>query len=320
VSASVVTISGFLVNNFGLPMVGVDVSEQPVNINLQGNTIIGNIPPTTVQTDATGMFSMTVVGGVLAKIVIPAINAVIQAFLPSSGGVTLQQLLQQSPNVVQSSFPPLGNLNIGGYTFLNVGPASQQGNPVVVGSGLGEGLVFASSGTYNPPVNATLLHVHIIGAGGGGGGGYTGATHGGGGGGGGQVMDGTFLASGGPLAITIGAGGTPGPAATAGGNGGDTSVTQNSGANSLDAQGGLGGGAGASGSAGTGGAGGSTGAVVGAAIENYTNDGVAGANGTSGAGGAGAGLGLFGGSGGTPSSGLGFAGMSGLVVITANTD
>lgn len=316
-STSTCTITGYIYNNDGSPLVGALVAEQPVYINAQGNSLIGN-NIVSVNTDENGFFSLTCVGGVVAKIVVPDIGAVLQGTLPSSGTITLQNLFAQNPNTTVSSFPPQGNLNMGGYTFTNLVGASQVGEPIVYGLGLSNAAVFTNSGTYQPPANATVVHVRAYGAGGGGGGGNSGATHGGGGGGGPQIVDVDLLPANGLITVNIGIGGVGGAATADGTDGGSTTVTQTAAAEIVTALGGSKGtgGGGGNGNGGAGGTGGTPFAGAGYLIAE--KDGAAGANGTNGAGGAGAGLGQIGGNGGNPSGGVGLAGANGLVLIWSN--
>lgn len=95
--------------------------------------------------------------------------------------------------------------------------------------------VFAANGTWNKPTsfNPAVVMVRVWGAGGGGGGGSSLATatvtKGGGGGGGGCFVERIFRASdlGDTVSVTIGAGGSVGTGATAGGSGGDGGVGGN---------------------------------------------------------------------------------------------
>lgn len=81
-----------------------------------------------------------------------------------------------------------------------------------------------SSTTWNTPTGITQAQVRLKGAGGSGGGGATGSTGPGGAGGAGMVATHELLALPSSLTITIGAGGAPSAAATAGTTGGDTTV------------------------------------------------------------------------------------------------
>lgn len=95
--------------------------------------------------------------------------------------------------------------------------------------------IFSASGTWNKPTSFTpaVVMARVWGAGGGGGGGSSLATatvtKGGGGGGGGCFVERIFRASdlGDTVSVTIGAGGSAGTGATAGGSGGDGGVGGN---------------------------------------------------------------------------------------------
>jgi type IV secretory pathway protease TraF len=314
---STVTITGYVYNNsFSAPMVGSTVEEFPANVTIQGNTIVGQ-QPCQSETDQNGYFSMACPGGVEAIVYIPDLGSIIKANLPSSGTVTLQQLVASGTNVVTTSFPPNANLPMGGYSFTNMGPALLAGMPSVLGSGLANSTVFSNSGTYSVPQNATILIAIVVGGGGGGGGGNSGASNGGGGGGGPQVMGCMLLPANGVVAVTIGPAGTGGASGANGTSGGNSVVSQNSAAYSCTANGGAYGAAGSGGGPGSGGSGGSGGVAAGAALELYQVGGANGSNGSSGAGGAGAGASQFGGLGGNPSGGAGAAGRAGFVFIRA---
>jgi len=276
--------------------------------------------PVPTNTDRFGNFTLNAVGGVYSALSfaggVDLPTTLILTTLPTSGVVTLSQLLSQQSNIV-TSFPPNGNLNMNGFTFLNLSGATIVGEPVVEGLGLSGGLIFTSSGTYAIPLNATNIVATLFAGGGGGGGGHSG-TNGGGGGGGGQILQCLLLPANGTITVSIGVGGAAGTAAPSnGGAAADTTVSQSASATVCDAGGGAGGTAGSGGGVGTGGAGGSAASpTTGATIEEFITNGTAGSNGTSGAGGAGAGLGLFGGNGGAPGA-AGVSGSGGMVLIRA---
>lgn len=314
-----VTVTGTIHDNYGNVAVGIPVGIYPLNPTAQGTTLIMANPVTT-NTDSFGNFTLNPVGGIYAAFFVQG-NAstpttLIKTTLPASGVVTLSQLLAQQSNVV-TSFPPNGNLNMNGFTFLNMAGASIAGNPVVEGAGLAGGAIFTSSGTFAIPANATYIVATLF-AGGGGGGGGNAVTNGGGGGGGGQLLQCLMLPVNGTITVTIGAGGTAGAATpTNGGNAVDTTVSQSASATICDAGGGLGGVKGTGGGPGNGGAGGSAATpITGAAMKMFTTAGAAGSNGTSSAGGAGAGLNKFGGSGGAPGA-VGIVGPAGVVLLRA---
>lgn len=314
---ALLTITGYVYDNNGNPLIGTPVNEYPLNPTLIGSTLVGpNVCNT--QTGNSGAFSLSCVGNTYALLSIPAINAVIKAQL-GTGTITLAQLEAQQQNVVTSAFPPTGNLNMGGFSFLNMAGATQNAMPVVKAAGLGEATVFSTSGTYNVPVNASMIHAIVIAGGGGGGGGNSSSSNGGGGGGGPQTVACMMLPVNGNVTVTVGVAGTGGTATNPGTNGTDSIVAQSTNASLCDAGPGDGGTAGG-GSVGTGGTGGSSGTAananfVGAVIEKWATDGGAGNNGNSGSGGAGAGLSQFGGIGGAPSGGAGLAGINGTVLM-----
>jgi hypothetical protein len=314
-----VTITGNLYDNYGNPSVGTTVAVTPLNPTAQGcSLIMANPVPTS--TDKFGHFTLNAVGGIYSAVSfaggVDLPTTLILTTLPQTGVVTLSQLLAQQSNIV-TSFPPNGNLNMNGFTFLNLAGATIAGNPVVEGLGLSGGAVFTSSGTFTVPLNSTYIVATLFAGGGGGGGGHSG-TNGGGGGGGGQILQCLMLPVNGTITVTIGAGGTAGTASpSAGGNAVDTIASQSSATTICDAGGGSGGAAGSGGSPGAGGAGGAASATItGAAIQMFVTNGTVGANGTSSAGGTGAGLGLFGGTGGAP-AGAGVAGAKGVALLRA---
>ena len=276
--------------------------------------------PVGTTTDRFGNFTLNPAGGIYSAVSfgggVDLPTTLILTTLPSSGVVTLSQLLAQQSNIV-TSFPPNGNLNMNGFTFLNLAGATIAGEPIVEGAGLSGGNIFTSSGTYNIPVNSTYIVATLFAAGGGGGGGNSG-TNGGGGGGGGQIVQCLMLPVNGPITVAIGAAGTGGSSTpTNGGNAADTTVSQSSNATICDAGGGAGGAKGTGGGPGAGGAGGNASTVItGTAMKMFATTGTTGSSGTSSVGGAGAGGGLFGGNGGNPAA-SGSPGGNGTVLIRA---
>jgi hypothetical protein len=261
-------------------------------------------------------------GGIYSALLIegpPTSNypkTLIATTLPSSGVVTLSQLLAQPTNVV-TSFPPNGNLNMNFFTFLNMAGATMVGEPVVEGLGLAGGSMFTGSGTYPVPLNATYIVATLVGAGGGGGGGYGGANNGGGGGGSGSLIQCTLFPVNGTVTVTVGAAGGGGAVNANGTAGGNTEVSQSSGATTCIAGGGAFGVKGTSGGPGAGGTGTSTWSQNGASILNFAPVSVpAGSNGTSSAGGAGGGVGTLGGNGGAPNA-AGLNGAGGFALLRA---
>lgn len=314
-----VTVTGTVHDTFGNASVGTRVGIYPINPTAQESDLIMANPVET-QTDSSGNFTLHPAGAVYSAFFIQG-NAntpttLIRTTLPASGTVTLSELLTQSSNVV-TSFPPISNLNMDGFTFLNMLGASIAGEPVVEGSGLAGGTMFSSTGTFAIPANSSYIVATLFAAGGGGGGGNAG-TNGGGGGGGGQVLQCLMLPVNGTIAVTIGAPGTAGAVTpTDGGNAADTTVSQSSAATICDAGGGAGGIKGTGGGGGAGGAGGNAATeITGAAMQMFMTAGLVGAAGSAGAGGAGAGLSKFGGTGGNPSA-AGLIGPAAHVLIRA---
>jgi hypothetical protein len=313
-----VTLTGTLYDNFGNPSVGTSVSVTPLNPTAQGADLIMANPVQTT-TNNFGTFTLNPVGGVYSAVAfgggVDLPTTLILTTLPASGVVTLSQLLAQQSNIV-TSFPPNGNLNMNGFTFLNLAGATIVGNPVVEGLGLSGGSIFTSSGTYSIPLNSTYVLATLFAAGGGGGGGHS-ATNAGGGGGGGELLQCLMLPANGTITVTIGAKGTGGVVDADGTNAADTTVSQSSSATICDAGGGGLGHHGTSGGAGAGGSGGDAGTeITGAAIEMFQTVGANGASGSGAAPGAGAGLGLFGGNGGAPAV-AGASGGAAAVLIRA---
>jgi hypothetical protein len=314
-----VTVAGGINNFYGKACIACHVDIYPLNptglSNLgSGGTLI-ETNPVTVETNGAGIFSASVVGSVTAALYVEETNALLKFTLPSSGTLTLAQILAQQPNVV-SAFPPSSNLNMGGQRFINLSGGQAVGDSAAVGEGLEAGCQdISESGNYPIPTGATYAELLLIGAGGGGGGGATGASNGGGGGGDGTTERCLMFPGNGEITFTIGAAGMGGAAATAGTDGQETEAAQ--GVATCVAPGGNHGTAGSGGGTGTGGAASSAGSVTGAAKQLYETVGVAGSNGTSGAGGAGAGSSQFGGAGGNPSSGVGSNGDAGSAVLCA---
>lgn len=306
-----VTITGNVIDDYGNPAVGVRVVEYPLKWTIAGGSLV--LPnQVATSTDASGNWSMTVVGGVLAAIFVPPGNNIpyglIQATLPTSGTVTYATLAAQQPNVL-TAFPPSENLNMGGFGFTNMAGATAVGGAMAYGTGLGSPQLFSTTGshTYTIPTNATIVEAAIFGAGGGGGGSV------GGGGGGGQLVRCWFLASGGTGTIVIGTGGTGGASGANGTDGTDTTFTQTSGAE-CDAGGGVHGTHGAPGSGGAGGSAGTT--VTGGAVQEVEVAGTNGANGSGGTGGTGGSNGGPGGGGNGGSTGnAGTNGGNGIAVV-----
>lgn len=117
---------------------------------------------------------------------------------------------------------------------------------------------FTANGSFTVPDGVTKIYVTGAGGGGGGGGGYSTSYAGEGGGGGAYALRQPYTVTPGQvLAITIGAGGTPGVIGGAGGAGGSTSVGA-----LLTMAGGAGGSPGTSGNGGAGGGSGGAGASV----------------------------------------------------------
>jgi len=314
-AVSTITITGVWDNQFGNPCVycHLDIyALNPTMFSSGGGTLVSN-NPIQFLTDTSGNVNATVVGSITAALYFEETGALIKTTLPASGTTTLAAIQAGQPNVV-SAFPPLGNLPMGGYHFTGMSGGQATGDSVAVGTGLDTALIQSGSGTLTPPTGSTYCDVLLKGGGGGGGGGNTGGINGGGGGGGGAVAKCQFLASNGPIAISLGAAGTGGAAATDGTDGADSTATQTGVSAICTASHGHLGSHGSGGGAGTKGNGGSAGTGTGPAQLLFTTVGQDGVNGSSGGGGAGGGGGQFGGNGGAPSSGTGSDGAIGYAI------
>ena len=111
-----VNVSGTIENFYGRPCVACHVDLYALSPTLvsnlgSGGTLI-ETNPVRVETNGSGVFNASVVGGVTAALYVEETMAVMKFTLPSSGSITLAQIQAQQPNVV-STFPPLGNLNMG---------------------------------------------------------------------------------------------------------------------------------------------------------------------------------------------------------------
>ena len=224
--------------------------------------------------------------------------------------------------------PTYGNLRNSGmwnleaaydYSFSQYTPPSQ--------------VLFTTTGAQNwtVPPGITEISAVVVGGGGGGGGGETGRNEGVTGGAGGGLAYGTFAVTPGEvLTVTVGAGGTAGPAGGNGGTGGSSSIAR--GATVLLSGGGGGGGQNRSTATVTGGASTGTARTAGGAGGNSggnstdTGSGGGGAGGYSAAGGAGGTTGAGasstgggGGGGGATNSGQGYGG-GGVGVLGAGAN
>jgi hypothetical protein len=107
-----------------------------------------------------------------------------------------------------------------GQFLTSGGPGAGVSWTTAAAGGFSNMTVFASPGTFTTPATTTKIKVTVVGGGSGGGGGNS--SSGAGAGGGGAIYVGPVTAST-PYAVTVGAGGTAGPAPGVGGAGGTSS-------------------------------------------------------------------------------------------------